>query len=301
MAFAGNFQSTFAMMSGAEKWGHGINPIHYVEGAGYGGRTEKEIHTMQGPDSNQTQMLDPNLLDPGEYREYGYTDEEFASATWGYGESTGTADRPPLGTATQQFRGVGPDDAWPGAPMEPGLVPGGTWLRAENKGAAAGVTAKLGDKEETVGEGWQNKLTGMVENAATSDPSQYEMQTSMVQRDKVRQGSQNPNTGTASEQMAPIESYRPTWGMRIKPWSGGRRHYDMTPREQNMIIRPFWYRTAGTGYVEYMPQNQAFNYQVAPLTRMPVPDPYAGVPVPSSGDVYQEESYPVQDYVNVWY
>jgi hypothetical protein len=172
-------------------------------------------------------------------------------------------------------------------------------LRAQNHGATANESLKLGDKNETVGEGWENKIVGAAEDSVVSSPEQYERQTSMQQRDKVREGSQNPNSGTASEQLAPIGSWRPTWPQRIKPWSGFRRHYDMFPRQQNQVIRPFWYRNAGTGYPEWLGPNAQRMQE--PLQRQPVPDPNAGVLVPSSGNVYQEESYPVQDYVNVWW
>jgi hypothetical protein len=237
-------------------------------------------------------------MDPGEYTDYGYTDEEFASSQFGYGPETGTSDRPGLGAETPQFRGVTPR-GFPSYGPKEGGIPGGTKYRAEPHGNL--VALKLGDKEETVGEGWVNKEVNDVEDSTVSDPSQYERQTSMQQRDQTRAGSQNPNTGTASEFRAPIGSWRPTWGQRIKPWSEGRRHYDMLPRHQDEMIRPFWYRTAGTGYVEYMPANEADQYQRDALQRQPVPDPYAGNLIPQAGNVYQEESYPVQDYVNVWW
>jgi hypothetical protein len=170
-----------------------------------------------------------------------------------------------------------------------GNVPGptgGAAIRQEEHGAEATNVAKLGDKEETVSEGWLNKAVGGVIDADGSDPSQYTMQTSYTQRDKVREGSQRGG-GSASEQVAPIGSWRPTWGIRIKPWSGGRRHWDMTPRRQDQMIRPFWYRQAGTGYQEWMVTNASASPRT-PLQRSPVPDPYAGEEMP--GNVYQDES-----------
>jgi hypothetical protein len=177
---------------------------------------------------------------------------------------------------------------------EPGPT-GGSFVRQQSHGDFTGVTAKLGDKEETVGEGWVNKETGGVIDAVDADVSQVYMQTSMVQRDKVRAGSQR-GAGSASEYDAPIGSWRPTWGVRIKPWSGGRRHYDMTPRRQDQINRPFWYRSAGTGYRRWMAANEAFNYQVEPLQRQPVADPYAGTRVPDN--VYTDETH---NWVDSWY
>jgi len=225
----------------------------------------------------------------------GYTDEDYSSALWGYGQPTGTAERPGMDVSTESARAT--SDLPPIDQDKP--QPGGNDFREQ--GTPIDGIAKLGYKEETVSEGWLNKAVGGVIDAQTSAPEQYEMQTSMTQRDKVREGSQNPNTGTASEYMAPIGSWRPTWGIREKPWSGGRRHYDMTPRVADMIIRPFLNRRAGTGDVGWMNANEATQYQRSPLQRQPVPDPYAGVPIIGSGNVYEEESADVSNWVNVWY
>lgn len=299
MAFDGGWARANAYESGAAKWGHGINPIHAIHGASYGGRRTDPIHTSEGPEGPGGGTVTEELLDL-DVPEHGYTDEDFADQLWGYGVQTGTADRPGMNVVTEEFRGTIPA----GYP-EPGYHmagrPGGAYIRAQTHGDIIGTVTKTGVKEETVSEGWENKVVGGVETSETSDPSQYERQTSFQQLHQVRTGSQNPNTGTASEHVAPVPSERPTWAQRIKPWSGARRHYDMMPREQEERIRPFWYRRAGTGYVEYMAANEAWNYMTPPLQRMPVPDPYAGFPVPHPGNVYEEESYPVQDYVNVWW
>jgi hypothetical protein len=257
-------------------------------------RTDKGVPTAQGPNAPGPETLPEGLLNPhDEFPEYGYTDEEFSSGIWGYGPQTGTGDRPAPDTSTEQMRGYTPT-MYPGMGNEPG-PPGGMAIRSEEHGDVVGIAAKLGDKEETVGEGWVNKFAGGVADSTVADPAQYEMQTSMTQRDKVRAGSQR-GAGSASEYDAPIGSWRPTWGMRIKPWSGGRRHWDMTPRRQDQMVRPFWYRTAGTGYREWMAANEAFNYQHDPLQRQPVPDPYAGERTP--GNVYTDESH---NWVDAWY
>ena len=297
MPITGTWVERRAYQSGAQKWGHGVNPIHAIPDS-YGGRSGKAPTTQTGPNGPGGAQLNPDIIDPELQREYGYTEEDFSSQVWGYGTQTGTADRPGLGSATERTRGA-TTKGWPSAGPYQGGTTGGAQIRAEKHGEVAKLQAKLGDKEETVGEGWENKIVGAVENPVTSSPDQYERQTSYQQRDQVRRGTQNPNSGTASEQKAPIGSERPTWGQRIKPWSGGRRHYDMTPRVQNQVIRPFWYRNAGTGYREWLAANNQRG-QVA-LQRQPVPDPYAGNLIPDAGNVFQEESYPVADYVNVWW
>lgn len=297
MPITGTWADARAYQSGARKWGSGWNPIHAVPDS-YGGRSGKAPTTETGPNGPTVASLNPDIVDPWTDVEYGYMAEDFSSTVWGYGVQTGTADRPGLSGTTERTRGATTKD-WPSAGPYQGGTPGGEKIRAQKHGEIAKLQAKLGDKEETVGEGWENKVVGDVEDARIPDDSQLIIQTSRIQRDKVRSGTQNPNSGTASEQMAPIGSWRPTWGQRIKPWSGGRRHYDMTPREQNEMIRPFWYRNAGTGYQEWLAANRQ-RHQVA-LQRQPVPDPYAGNLIPGAGNVYQEESYPVADYVNVWW
>ena len=298
MPITGMWQDAVSIESGALKWGSGINPIHAIEDS-YGGRSDKRPHTATGPEGIPGGTIDQSVVEQADPL-YGYTTEDYASMIWGYGPQTGTSDRPGMDGTPETTRGDVTKGFPPWGPQEGG-IPAGNYFRAQNHGGLVDENLKLGYKEETVGEGWENKRVTYVNDAETSNPDQYERQTSMQQRDQVRRGSQNPNTGTASEFVAPIGSQRPTWGMRWKPWSGGRRHWDMQPKEQNQVIRPFWYRNAATGYVEYMETNEATNYQVHPMQRQPVPDPYAGVPTPAAGNVYQEESYPVQDYVNVWY
>jgi hypothetical protein len=297
MAISGTWLEANQYSKDASKWGTGINPVHAIFTGGPPLRSGPVI-TGYGP-GQPGNTLNQEITDPGAYQDWDYLDEEYAnSPMWGYGEQTGTADRPGLDQSTEDLRGRVPD-SWPSSLIQRGL-PGGTQIRAENKGATDLDGAKLGDKEETVGEGWENKATGEVVNAKVSDPAQYEMQTSMTQRDKVREGSQRGD-GSASEYSAPIGSWRPTWGQRKKPWSGFRRHFDMFPFQADQINRPFLMRQPGTGYQEWMVANEAFNYQVGPLQRQPVPDPYSGFTVPDPGNVYQEESSNVSNWVNAWY
>jgi hypothetical protein len=301
MAITGNLLASVGY-TGARKWGTGVNPVHATPTEGEPLRSS-EVTTATGPNAGDPNKLVPEmLLNPlDENPEYGYTDEEFSSMVWGYGPSTGTSDRPARDVMSQQFRGYTTKN-WPKIwQNDPATAPGGAGpptgetIRQESHGDYTGSMTKLGDKEETVGEGWINKDVAGVADAVDSDPAQVYMQTSMTQRDKVRAGSQR-GAGSASEYDAPIGSWRPTWGMRVKPWSGGRRHYDMTPRRQDQINRPFWYRAAGTGYRQWMAANEAFNYQVEPLQRQPVADPYAGTRVPDN--VYTDESH---NWVDAWY
>jgi len=82
--------------------------------------------------------------------------------------------------------------------------------------------------------------------------------------------------GRANEFDAPIGSRIP--GQKLRFWSGGERHYDMFPRQQDLIIRPFWARNAGTGYVEWMAPNEM--YVSSPYNRMAPSDANVGPDTP---------------------
>jgi|SRR5215510_15444776 len=139
---------------------------------------------------------------------------------------------------------------------------------------------------ETVSEGWRNKPKGSPANAKPSDPSQYEIQTSMMQRYQTRNNRLAVNRGTDPAR-APIGSR--VVGQKLKVYSGERRHYDMFPFQQDEIPRPFYYRTAGTGRQEWLEANE--QYDIAAIERTPPQDPYIGEPETSIGYGYTSEDY----------
>jgi hypothetical protein len=143
---------------------------------------------------------------------------------------------------------------------------------------------------ETVSEGWLNKPNeGPVATAKPSDPSQYEMQTSMTQRFKTRDNRHaiQRNTDEARE---PIAS-------RVQPqrspvYSTGERLYDMFPFQQTPTTeRDFYYRTAGTGEPSWMEDNQM--WEINAVERTAPPDPYVGTPDTSSSLQF---GYAPEDY-----
>jgi hypothetical protein len=110
------------------------------------------------------------------------------------------------------------------------------------------------------------------------------MQTSMQQRYQTRvndhavaRGADGPRAGIESRVI----------GQRLKVYSGGERHYDMLPREQDDMPRPFYYRTAGTGD----PANMAPNamWEIDPIQRVTPPDPYLGADETDLGYGYTSE------------
>jgi hypothetical protein len=134
---------------------------------------------------------------------------------------------------------------------------------------------------ETVSEGWENKTAGKINDAEVSDPAQYERQTSMQQV--------NPPAGrnNAAAQARRTDDPRSRiltrlTGMKLKPWSQGERNADMFPFQQDTMIRPFWYRTAGTDDPAKLEPNEM--YVSDPIQRSVPPDPYLG---PLSNEVDQ--------------
>lgn len=125
----------------------------------------------------------------------------------------------------------------------------------------------------TVSEGWENKPHGSPADSKPSDPSQYEIQTAMVQRYRKRNSEHAVARGT-DQPRAGISS-RVT-GQHTPVYSGMQRHYDMFPKEQNQINRLFWYRTAGTGDPADMLPNESWDTEA--IERTPPPDPYMGTP-----------------------
>jgi hypothetical protein len=209
---------------------------------------------------------------------YGYCDEDSTSVLYGYGTETGTADRPNLGDSANR-------GAIPNSFPAPGAgTPDGTYLRSLDHGAEATFTTKEVQPDGLLNDGYKRK--GAVENAVTSDPSQYEMQTSMTQRDKTREGSQAAG-GRANAVRAAIKSR--IVGQRVPTYSGGYRHAEMTPKSQSVVLRPFHYRTAGTGQAEQMTVNEM--YVSEPRQRVPISDPYVGtsVNVDSTDGNYSDE------------
>lgn len=267
MAISGTWKSSLVRESGVQKWGTGWNPVHAVYGAGPPIR-QSPAHTGQGGDLGDEDVVPIDLLE-GVHESLDFSNQFWAAET----EFVPSYDVSP-----EQTRGRM-------ALTYPSTDEGGDVFR-ETHPLATSTVAKVSYQQETVTEGWENKDTGAVVDATVSDPSQYVMQTSMSQRDLIRAGSQI--SGTASEQAAPIPSARPTWGQRIKPWSGGQRHFDMDPYQQEEYMRPFLYRNAGTGDPQWMQANDM--YVSAPHERVPVPDPSVGTPESSESYDFADET-----------
>jgi hypothetical protein len=270
MAITGAWAERASIQAGATRQGTGWNPVHRQRDGG--GRNTAPGGSEPAPD----EIVGVDV--------FGYTDEDTASMLYGYGEQTGTADRPRVTEEPGSRHAV--QKGWPQWGRYRAGMPGGTTIRAQDHGADLTYMPRDPMLHNAFA-GWDNKLVSRVNDAVPSDPAQYTMTTSMVQRDKVLEGSQA--SGRASQYAAPIAS-RIT-PMKVKPFTGApERHNAMAPKEQTFRIRPFWIRNAGTGPVAYSKSNAAHEQKA--LTRNPPGDASQG-PILSgdSGYSYEDPFY----------
>jgi hypothetical protein len=172
------------------------------------------------------------------------------------------------------------------------LPSSGTVFRTISEGAVVARHTPRSYPTETVTEGWDNKLTGPVEDAGTSAQSQYERQTSMQQVNPA-EGRNNKLAVARGTDDGRAKIMTRLTGQKIKPWSTGERLQDMFPYQQETMIRPFWYRQFGTGDPAQMESNDM--YVSNAVQRTPPPDPDLG---PQETDVTAdsfENGYTTED------
>lgn len=244
------------------KWGTGINPVHgIVDNAGR--NTAPDTANYSGPPTQITSNEIPTSSDV-------IPDD----GVWGAGEQTGTAEIPPYNKPNTQNRAS--SDGYPSWNRN------GDKIRSEIKGSRLATLAKaIFSVPPYVGV--KAKETGPENQPVVSDPSQYIVNTSMVQRDKSRNGTQNPG-GRASKYVQTIGSRLA--GMKKPQIYGaegeGERHYAMVPKHQDTMVRPFWYRNAGTGPLPYLDSNEM--YASTAMTREAPPQPDTGPVVAYDGN-----------------
>lgn len=266
--FKGAWAARYAQpYTGASVWGTGVNQVHAV----YGSPADRlqPLAPREGeavPAQNRTPAGEGQQDDTPDTSYWGYDPEQIANTT---GDYIYYDDRPHLGTDSQNSKVRSNSQGHPPANAT-GMAKAA--FRAI-MGGAHRVNQKLVDgyPSETVSEGWINKATSTVADAKPADDSQVFIQTSMTQRYRTRsnanaqlRGTDAPRSSIDSRVMAMVE----------KVYSTGERSYDMEPREQDEIPRPFYYRTAGTGDPSYMAPNEMWD--VGPVQRTPPPDPSLG-------------------------
>lgn len=287
LPFTGAFARRYAQpYSGHLVWGTGINSVHYY----YGSPAVRLQPTRPlegrpqdaGPLAETSQPWEaiPEEIVPA--NKWGYQPEDIPTNYLYYGV------RPDWGVPPQDSPVRFASDDFPPWPA-PGRV--NSAFRATAAGAHR-IYQKhfVNPPTETVSEGWLNKsVSGNVAVANPSDPDQYERQTSMQQRFARRVNDASVNRAT-DEPRSGIDS-------RVQPqiakaYSRGEREYDMFPYQQTPTReRAFYYRTAGTGYAEWMEPNEAWDINA--VERTPPPDPYIGRFDSGSQDQY---GYADEDY-----
>jgi hypothetical protein len=269
--------------SGALKWGTGINAIHGI-------RTEgaplRSTGRDPGPDdpSERPSQVPHELIGPDIY---GYTMEDIASLSGNF-----TPFTPRVGDSVETRRAENYSDLpdWGVIPTDAERLDFA--LTTELARPLWDGIALVSFPTETVTEGWDNKLTGKVSGARTSDQSQYERQTSMQQVNPP-EGRNNAAALLRGTDDPRANIMTRLTGQKIKPWSTGERLQDMYPYQQMMGVRPFWYRSAATGNPEQMEPNEM--YVSNPIERVVPPDPDLGEQEtqidPSYGYTQEDISY----------
>jgi hypothetical protein len=261
---SGTFQNRFAVAPvGAGVWGTGYNPVH----AYYGSAPRPGVSIRHGEVVPPFEGVSRDLI-PEEF--WGYTAEDFQGAGYFVRDDRPGWDVAPEDSENRQSTGDQPSWNATGAAK--------TRFRATMNGAYSKFRGKLPRATyqiptETVSEGWINKATGpRPANAVVSDPSQYEMQTSMQQRYRARN-----NDHAVARNTDPARSHinsRVTNPI-VKVYSQGDRDYDMYPFQQTPESRrDFYYRTAGTGIQGQMLPNEMWDQEA--IERTPPDDPYIG-------------------------
>lgn len=252
---------------GASRWGTGSNPIKEIYGEGPPLRSTGRI---PGPDTPTPELSDvPSQVETA--FEYGYTIDDIATLT--------PDGLPPgWGTETDEIRNsVG---------MYPEWRENANIFRDTNHASPelwSGI-ALQSFPTESVTEGWRNKETGAIADARTSDPSQYERQTSMQQVNPP-EGRNNQAAVTRATDDPRFNILTRLTGQKVKPWSQGQRNQDMFPYQQDLIIRPFWYRIGATADPGMLDVNEM--YVSDPIQRDVPPDPDMG---PEETNVYTLEA-----------
>jgi hypothetical protein len=263
MAVAGNWLASTVTPSeyaGAARWGTGVNPVHAIRDEGPGrGPTKIPLGKMAGSD-----IVPDNLTD---VRLYGFEDEDtqyYVGEDYRYLEN----DHPNWGETSslrpdRDARIMAPDGTEPvptgfpewgphfddnpvdGFPV--GGPPGGSQLRSVAEGADIEHLRAVAVPSGAVTGGWLNKTHGEVLESTTSDPSQYEMTTSMTQLHKVRANTaavirvtDDPRSDIGTRLTGQkVKSYAMSSGM-----GGGPGTPDMAPVAQDLPFRPWYFRSA---------------------------------------------------------
>lgn len=270
--------------SGALKWGTGVSPLFAEFGEGPPLGVEG-----RNPDQSVYKDVPASLLaEPG--LEWGYTAEDILP---GEPDEFMVSDVPSWNRTPEDTRYQSGEYPPPSLVARPNGPSGRYFRTLTQPGLLEAAQSPTSYPTETVTEGWDNKLSGEVLQAETSSPNQYERQTSMQQVDPPP-GRNNDLAVQRGTDDARHNIRTRLTGMKIKPWSEGQRLGDMFPYQQDMIIRPFWYRNAATGRVEWLQTNE-FEPMQSIQRSVPLEPDYgpqeSGGPAPDYGYTPEDSTY----------
>ena len=281
---SGNWANIYANpadYTGAQRWGTGVAPLYGQRGIG-----PPLGITGRNPEPSEYREVPHELLAPDAW---GYSSEDLAGVVtdddaFMIGVPPWT-DRPEV---TRGDSGEYPPPSWLARPNGPD----GKYFRSVHQ---AGLLKAAHDPTafptETVTEGWDNKLHGEVLDAETSAPGQYERQTSMQQVNPPEGGNNQAAVIRGTDDDRHNIMTRLT-GMKVRPWSEGERLQDMFPFQQDLILRPWWWRRAGVGREQDMITNEF--QSTLPYQRTPPSEPYYG-PDESAGADTGDYGYTPED------
>lgn len=271
----------------ARRWGTGINPVHAVrDNTGRGNEQSPGTVPAAGAVPEYPDAVAPWGYDPADIAGFDVFSSP-AEATAGIPFTVD--DLPRWGEPTTVSRADIPREMrrpWGAGPRFKAAI-------RSFRGGARDHDQEFSNEipTETVSEGWVNKPAsgmndGEVADAIPSADNQVFVQTSMTQRYLMLDNQRAQDRGTDEIRTSIPSRIVP---MKLRLWSQGGRDYDMTPRDQNQVPRPFSWRTAGTGPAEWMQANT--QYPLETLQRTPPADPSMGTPDTelSSGYGYSDE------------
>lgn len=260
MAIAGSWRAgaiTPAEYAGATRWGTGINPVHALPDAHHPTGTKLPLGSTGNGETIAETVLGPvqwgYAAEDAQYyvgEDYRYLREDHPN--WGENEA-GRPDRSGSAQAAGEYPNPGGWPSWGPSGADdtdfplPGY-PGGADLRAEQHGSETERHRMIAVPTRGVSGGWLNKAHGQVNEARTSDPSQYEVTTSMRQLHGVLHNDRATARAT-DDPRSPIGT-RLT-GVKVKSYGkslgmgGGPGAPDMFPRQQDLPLRPWFYRQGG--------------------------------------------------------
>jgi hypothetical protein len=272
MAIAGTWAAgaiTPSEYAGATRWGTGVNPVHAMPEAIPRGPTKLPLGSTTGDASVSEEILGPIAWGYAAEDAQFYGGEDYRYLTedhpnWG-ANSTGRPDRDgdimEVGAFPQPegWPSWGPhNDSDTTGEFPLAGPPGGAVVRAQDDESPAERAHAIAVPTPGVTGGWLNKAHGPVLEARTSDPKQYEIQTSMVQLHRQLDNARAVARGT-DERRSSIDT-RLT-GIKEKHYAksflmgGGAGTPNMFPRQQDLPYRPWFFRSAAAPPMEAHTRN----------------------------------------------